>query len=332
MKKLNKKKLFILSVLIILISFTANVNHISAKESSYIILSHYYKSMDIGEQFYLTALTSTGKMPSFKSSNPKTASVNRYGFITAKKAGTAAITAKSKNCAASCIITVHPTTITLDTNEIILEHNQCYRLAAHTSNASQVKWKTSKKATAAVDSNGLITGGKPGTAIITATADGYRTTCKVTVKKPDITISNESLSLYKNITFNLTASVSSGISPKWKSSRSSVASVDSNGLVTAHKNGTAIITVSADGSSKCCKITVLKPKITLFSDTITLKAGQRKKIIATVSSGNTPKYKSSNSRIASVSSTGCVTALKKGTAFITISEDGTKVKCKINVT
>lgn len=304
---------------------------ISANDSSYIILSHYYKNMDIGDIFYLSVFTPSGKLPSFKSSNSKIASVNKYGTVTAKKAGTAAITAKLKNSSSSCVITVNPTEIILNSSEIQLEHNQSFKLTAHTSNGIAVKWKTSKKSVATVDKNGCVTGQKPGTTVITASADGYCARCSVTVKKPDITLSHESLSLYRENSFRLTALVSSGIAPKWRSSRSSVVSVDSEGNVTAHKNGTASITATADGVSTTCKVTVLKPQITISSDSLILKKGRKKKITAIVSSGNRTDFKSSNPDIASVSSTGCVTALKKGTAYITISEDGTKVKCKITV-
>ena len=60
----------------------------------YVILTQYTKTMKIGDEFYLTAVTSTGKKPKFSSSDSKIAAVNTYGKITAKKAGTATITIK----------------------------------------------------------------------------------------------------------------------------------------------------------------------------------------------------------------------------------------------
>lgn len=331
MKNFLKGILSLILFLTILTVFPVYSYTISANDSSYIILSHYYKNMDIGDRFYLSAFTPSGKLPSFKSSNSKIASVNKYGMVTAKKAGTAAITVKAKNSSSSCVITVNPTEIRLNSVEIQLEHNQSFKLTAYTSNGTKVKWKTGRKSVASVDADGWVTGQKPGTTVITASADGYSARCSVTVKKPDIRLSHESLSLYRKNSVQITASVSSGIAPKWRSSRSSVASVDSEGIVTAHKNGTAAITAIVDGVSKTCKITVMKPQITISPASLILKMGRKKKITATVSSGNPPDFKSSNTYIASVSPTGCVSALKKGTAYITISEDGTKVKCKITV-
>lgn len=66
----------------------------AASGYEYVLLTKYSKTMKIGDEYYLTAITSTGKKPKFSSSDSTVASVNTYGKITAKKAGTATITAK----------------------------------------------------------------------------------------------------------------------------------------------------------------------------------------------------------------------------------------------
>ena len=63
----------------------------------FVVLNSYSKTLSIGDEFYLLAVTTNGKKPSFSSSNSSVASVNTYGKITAKKAGTATIKAKIKN-------------------------------------------------------------------------------------------------------------------------------------------------------------------------------------------------------------------------------------------
>ena len=63
----------------------------------WIVLTKYSKTMAVGEEFGLIAVASNGKQPTFKSSKSSIASVNTYGWITAKKAGTCKITAKIKN-------------------------------------------------------------------------------------------------------------------------------------------------------------------------------------------------------------------------------------------
>lgn len=66
----------------------------AASGYEYVLLTKYSKTMKIGDEYYLTAITSTGKKPKFSSSDSTVASVNTYGKITAKKAGNATITAK----------------------------------------------------------------------------------------------------------------------------------------------------------------------------------------------------------------------------------------------
>ena len=67
---------------------------------------------------------------SFSSNNSKVASVNTYGKITAKKAGTARITAKIKNGEASCTVRVAATKIQLSARSISLENGYCAKLSA----------------------------------------------------------------------------------------------------------------------------------------------------------------------------------------------------------
>lgn len=303
----------------------------SSATEPFIILSFYGHVMDIGDEVWLCAYTSTGKKPTFKSSNSKVASVNTYGYITAKKSGTAAITVKIKDAEAYCYITVRKTKLTLNRYSLVMEHNETFKLSATTSNNSRVKWKSSRRSVASVDDKGFVTANKPGDTVITATADDTVVTCKVKVNSPTLTLSTTSLSMYRLSTASLKVKVSSGIAPKWRSNRSSVAIVDQNGNVTAVKNGTATISATVDGVTVTCSVTVKKPDITLSDTDITLKEGRTKTLQAEVSSGNTPTWSTSNSAVATVSADGKVKAMKKGTATITVSEDGTKVKCKVHV-
>lgn len=297
----------------------------------YIILSQYYGTMKIGEGGYIAAYTSTGKKPTWKSSDSSVASVNTYGYVTAKKAGTTLITAKIKDAEASCKITVKKTAITLNKTNITLERGQWTRLAANTSNGTKVKWKSSKKSVATVDEYGTIVAVKPGETIITATADNTSVTCKVKVKSPTVTLNSRSVNLYRTQTFSLKASVSSNIKPTWKTNRKSVAAVDENGTITAIKHGTAIITAKVDDVSVTCEVTVKQPTVTLNKNELSLKKGAKETLTAKVSSGNTPTWTCSNSDVVSVSDKGIVTAKQKGTAYVYATEDGVKSKCKIKV-
>ncbi|PYG90356.1 Ig-like protein group 2 [Ruminiclostridium sufflavum DSM 19573] len=331
---MSQAKKTLLSIILCLSTvFSLSLQTMYAGSSlSFIIISKYSAAVNIGDEFYILALASTGKIPTWKSSNSKVASVNTYGKVTAKKSGTATITAKIKNAEASCKVTVNKTKITISSTVLSIENGQSIRLSAATSNNSKVTWKSSRKSIAAIDENGIITGIKPGESTITATADGSSSTCKVKVKAPVISLSQTSVKLFRCQKIKLKADVSSGIIPSWRTNKKSVATVDSSGTVTAIKHGTATITATVDGVSKSCTVLVEKPVITLSSSELSLKAGTAAVITAAVSSGISPVWTSSNSNIAKIDSQGKITAVKAGTAYIYASEDGARTRCAVHVT
>lgn len=324
---------FLLCFSLIFFSFPFKPVHASPISSiSFVILSKYNETADIGKQFYIIALTSNGKLPTWKSSNSSIASVNTYGQVTAKKSGTVTITAKIKNAEASCKVTVNKTKISISKTSASIERGESLKLTASTSNNSEVTWKSGKKSIATVDENGNVTGLKPGETDITATANGSSATCKVKVKPPAIKLNLTKVSLYRGQKVQLSAIVSSGVNPAWKTNKKSVALVDQSGLITAVKHGTATITATVDGVSKSCEITVKIPAITLSSSEITIKKGSAASITAEVSSGNSPLWSSSNSNVVTVDASGKISALKKGTAYVYASEDGAKARCTVHVT
>lgn len=330
-------KKFIISILLCIpLLITAipspTVSASASDAFSFILLSQYSATADIGNEIYLLAITSNGKMATWKSSDSKIASVNTYGVVTAKKAGTVKITAKISKAEASCLISVNKTKLTLSSAGASIEHGETMKLSAKSSNDSEITWKSSKKSIATVDDNGTVTGLKPGETIITAKADDTTVSCKVKVKSPTVKLNKTSVDLYRNHTVQLTASVSSGIAPVWKTSKKSVAVVDETGMVTGIKNGTAIISATVDGVIKNCTVTVRKPDITISQEEVTLKTGGVIQLTASVSSKNPPVWSTSNTNFLEVTSDGKITALKKGTAYVYASEDGTKVKCTVKVT
>ena len=131
-----------------------------------------------------------------------------------------------------------------------------------------VKWSSSNEAVATVDSNGKVTAKKAGTAVITATSSNGKTAgCTVTVKQKEIAITGISLnksatSLTEGESETLTATITPSNATgdktvKWSSSNEAVATVDSNGKVTAKKAGTAVITAtSSNGKTAGCTVTV----------------------------------------------------------------------------
>ena len=125
----------------------------------------------------------------------------------------------------------------------------------------------------------------------------------------------------------------------WKSSKNSVAKVSKNGKITGKKAGKATITVSL-ASKKTAKITVtVKNKIPvsgLKADVklLTLKKGKSYQLKVERKPLNTTdklSFKSSNTKIATVSSNGKIKAKKKGKVTITITAGKKKVSCKVIV-
>lgn len=225
-----------------------------------IVLTHYSKTMSVGEEFYLAAVASNGKQPTFRSSKSSIASVNTYGLVTAKKAGTCKITAKVKGAEASCVVTVKPTTITLNQTALTLYRQNTRQLTAVASTGHTPTWRSSRSSVVAVDENGLVTAIKHGTAKITATVDGVSQSCTITVKQPSIKLSASNLTLTVGAKYALTAAVSSGNIPEWSTSNLNIVSVDNKGRIIARQKGRAYIYAREDGVKVSCIVTVKEPQ------------------------------------------------------------------------
>ncbi len=313
--------------------FITNMPVESKAAQAYVFLNRYQVEMDIGDECWLVAIATNGEYPTFRSSKSSVVSVNAYGELTAKKAGNAQITVKVKGgVPAICKVVVVPTEIKLNYSSVTMENGATKKLRATTSNGSEVTWKTSKKSVATVDESGVVTAKKPGSATITAKADGTKKTCKVTVKKPEVKLNKETLSMYCGSTAKLKATVSSGISPKWKSGSTKVATVEEDGLVTANKPGTCKITATVDGVKKTCKVTVIKPIINLSEKNLNLKKGKSYTLTATLNYPDAPEWSVSNDTILEVNAKGKITALRKGSAYVYASLYGVRKKCRVKVT
>ena len=279
-----------------------------------------------------TTVVPTGSAVTWKSADTSIATVSG-GKITAVAAGnttvTASITVNGKSYTASCTVKVTKPSITLNNSTLSLYIAGTSTLTATTVPSGQtVTWKSDNESVATV-SGGKVTAVAAGTANITATitvnGKNYSATCKVTVTKPTISLNNSTLSLYVAGTSTLTAStVPSGQTVTWKSDNTSVATV-SGGKVTAVAAGTANITASITVNGKtytsaACKVTVTKPTITISKSSLSMFIGDTSTLTATINpTGQTITWKSSNTGVATVNSSGKITAVAAGTANITAS-------------
>lgn len=296
------------------------------------------------------------------SSNKKVATVNSKGVVTAKKPGTVTITCKTTDTGKTATCTVKVTrvgvsSVSVNKSKISLLAGSSTTLKAviSPSNATEkgVKWTSSDKSVATVNSNGKVTAKGRGTATITCTTvDGAKkATCKVTV----ITKKISSISLNKTsmkISYNTSATLKVTVSPKgadkslvkWSSSDTKVAKVDKNGKVTAVGEGTAIITCKpADGGKgkgATCKVQVEKQNvigIKLSHTGLTMNKGLSFQltglVLPTNASDKRVLWTTSDVNVASVSSTGLVTARGSGKCTIkAIAVDGGYVAaCEVTV-
>lgn len=256
MSKYLRRGLLSFFLCVILISGSTMTAYAAAPAFNVILLSRYTATLDIGDEFYLVALSFSGRRPTFRSSNSSVASVNPYGRVTAKKAGRTVITVRASGATSYCSVTVKKTQITINHTSFRLERGEKVKLNATTSNGSKIKWKINKKSIASISENGTVTALKPGEAIVTATADKSSVTCHIIVRKPTIKLNMTQVTINPGQSIKLSATVSSGISPNWKSSRKSIAIVDDTGVVCGIKSGTTVISAKLDGAEKTCIVTV----------------------------------------------------------------------------
>ena len=161
-----------------------------------------------------------------------------------------------------------------------------------------------------------------------------------------IKLNLSSKSVYVNQSFKLTATITPDIATNktvlWTSSNNAVATVDSDGQVTALAGGTARITATTtDGSnlSASCDVTVIQlaTSISLNETVATMYTGNTLQLSATVLPNTTSNpsvtWSSSNTSVATVSSAGVVTAKSAGEVVITArTTDGTNLSANCNVT
>lgn len=186
---------------------------------------------------------------------------------------------------------------------------------------NKITWSSNNKSIATVSSTGKVTAKSPGTATITASVGGKKLYSKITVVK----ISSSSSTLKLNATKLLSVK---GTKSKitWSSSNKSIATVSTTGKVTAKKPGTATIYALVSGKKLYSKITVVK----ISSSSATLKVNTTK-LLSVQGTQSKITWSSDNKSIATVTSSGKVTAKKPGTTTIYASINDVTLSSKISV-
>lgn len=219
--------------------------------------------------------------------------------------------------------------------------------------SQQVTWSTSNKRIATVDANGVVTALKAGTVTITATAtDGTGVRAKFTVKVQK-TVKSLTISGAEKLGGGQSTTIKATILPKDAANQkviyslncpASVATISTSGVLTT-KNVTEITTVtvnavSAENSTISATWTlVIYPKttkltLTAASSWINVGASVQLHVSATPETAQMPvRWRSSNTRVATVDANGVVRGLKAGTATITVrTTDGSNKRASVRVT
>ena len=329
-----------------------------------IALSDVTTSLWVGDTKNLTATTTpttaSNSAVDWSSSNANVATVSSEGVITAKGKGSCTITctaADGYGTKSTCEVTVKQqiTAITINNVPTSLLVGETKTLTAQvtptTANNTAIKWSSSDNKVATVSSEGVITAKDKGSCTITCTAaDGYgtKTTFTVTVKKSvtSIVLSEAGVSMWvgetKNLTATVTPTTASNTAVNWSSSNTSVATVSSEGVITAKGKGTCTITCTAAdgyGTKSICEVTIKQQikAITLRNVPISLVVGDTKTVTTTVTpttaSNTAVEWSSSDANVATVSSRGVITAKGKGTCTITCTAaDGYGTKTSFTIT
>ena len=176
--------------------------------------------------------------------------------------------------------------------------------------------------------------------------EGVQSSEETTVQPVDaksIKLNATAKTVYTGSKFTLKATVTPELASvtndvDWSSSKEAVATVD-NGVVTAKKAGSAVITAKVGAVTATCKVTVRQhvTSVKLNAKSKVLYNGKATTLKATVSPSNASNkavtWKTSNSKVATVNAKGIVTAKKPGYAYITVTTKDSKMtaRCKVTV-
>ena len=311
------------------------------------------------------------KKISYTSSNKTVISVSANGLISAENIGTATITLKAENISKTINVTVTAAYINVasiavasgDENVSIVKggtHQLSATVKPENATNKTLTYSSDREDIASVDTNGLISAKKVGTASVTIhAANNITKTINVTVTSAHVTATgidvapgDENVSIVKGGTHKLSATVkpenATNKTLTYSSDREDIASVDTNGLISAKKVGTASVTIhAADGITKTISVTVTEAEVPvtdiefappLPAGTLELTIGQVYKFGAKAMPDNATnknlKFTTSDSSTAWLCGDGnsSVKGEKEGTATVTIeSESNPGVKKIVNL-
>lgn len=243
--------------------------------------------------------------------------------------------------------------IKLDQDKATIKPNTNLSLVAYVEpfNARDrsVKWSSSNEEVAIVDEKGNVKALKEGTAIITAESveGGFKATCNLTVSNiiidvDKIILNKSTITLSSDTTYKLepiilpSNATNKGII--WTSSDESVATVI-NGVITAHKDGEAIITATSKDGNKSVSVIVYVKNIPLTGVKITgardISLGSTLNLYVQFTPVNSTEknlsWSSSNKKVITIDKNGVVNAVGVGSSIITVQTLDGKLKDSVTI-
>ena len=146
--------------------------------------------------------------------------------------------------------TTEPRAFTLNKTSVTLytKGKKIIQLSADTE--SVVKYTSDNEKVAIVDENGRVTAKKAGTALITASADGYQSTCRIVVKKPTFKVAKKMIKVKKGKKARIIVKVRPTTKVVFASANKKIAAVTKKGMLKGMKKGKTKIKVKCYGITK----------------------------------------------------------------------------------
>ena len=146
--------------------------------------------------------------------------------------------------------TSEPRAFTLNKTSVTLytKGKKIIQLSADTE--SVVKYTSDNEKVAVVDENGWVTAKKAGTALITASADGYQSTCRIVVKKPTFKVAKKMIKVKKGKKARIIVKVRPSTKVVFASANKKIAAVTKKGMLKGMKKGRTKIKVKCYGITK----------------------------------------------------------------------------------
>ena len=301
-----------------------------------------------------------GRKVLWVSADSNFATVSDDGVVTGRFVGTVPIAAsvEGKTGTASVIVVPIPVSVVrVSPPSRDLTVGQSAQLTAEALDARgivlpgrAVAWSSNRPNVATVNVNGVVTGHATGAAVITATVEGKSAAAAITVSAApvaSVVVSPSSATLIIGQTAQLQAEPRSAAGQPlsrpvtWSSSAPNVASVTSNGLVTALAPGNATISASSEGRTGTSSITVeLAPvaRVEITPADLSIRTGQSAQLTAwvydarnNIAIGHVVTWTSSDTKVATVDNTGRVRGERQGTVTITATAGGKSGTARLRV-